>query len=278
MVKIFTMVKSEDDIVEEWVLYHGCIFGFKNLFVIDNYSSDETYKKLLKLRDKYSINVCRLPDYRKKGEYMTQLFRTFCNCEIGIPIDIDEFIVYYDKKRNNISCNPYLINNFIKQLPQCSVFKMNYIQSKLITDNADGYKNATIEAKCGWYDDRGTSAKSFFNSKLFKGIIDHGNHYHTNNYFMTNLCLVHFHTRNINQIRTKVFNNLKGLGHNPFNLIKLKETLKSNPSIEGYHHLNKQISILENTFNLPSEVQKLTDISLEEFNNYISYLLSKNNT
>ena len=56
MVKIFTMVKGESDIVEDWVLYHGSIFGYKNIYVIDNYSRDGTYEILLKLKNTYNIN------------------------------------------------------------------------------------------------------------------------------------------------------------------------------------------------------------------------------
>ena len=276
MVKVFTMVKGENDIVEEWVLYHGSIFGFKNLYIIDNFSLDGTFQKLLKLRDKHAINVCRLHDYRKKGEYMTSLFKTFCNNEIGIPIDIDEFIVYYNKDSNDISCDPNIINSYIQQLPQYPVFKMNYIQSRLITDNKDGYKNAVIEAKYGHYDDYGNVAKTFFNSRLFNDTIDHGNHYNTSNYSLTKLCLVHFHTRNMNQIKKKVFNNVKGFGHNPFNLSELNAIIKQNPVIEGLHHIIKQISILENKFELPIEVQQTRDISLEALNNYVCYLLHNN--
>ena len=53
MVKIFTMVKDEVDIVEEWVVYHGHIFGFKNLYIIDNFSTDGTYQLLNTLKIKY---------------------------------------------------------------------------------------------------------------------------------------------------------------------------------------------------------------------------------
>ena len=42
--KVFTMVKGENDIVEDWVLYHGHLFGFRNIYVIDNLSLDGTYE------------------------------------------------------------------------------------------------------------------------------------------------------------------------------------------------------------------------------------------
>ena len=127
--KIFTMVKGEVDIVEDWVLYHGHLFGFRNLYVIDNMSLDGTYESLLMLKNKYGINVTRLPDYTKKGEYMTMLLRSFGNNEIVFPIDIDEFIVYYDKKSNRIMCNNEILN-YIRSLPKLPIYKMNYIQSK----------------------------------------------------------------------------------------------------------------------------------------------------
>ena len=44
-IKLFTMVKNEVDIVVDWVFYHGFIFGYSNLYIIDNYSEDGTYEK-----------------------------------------------------------------------------------------------------------------------------------------------------------------------------------------------------------------------------------------
>ena len=101
MTKIFTMVKGEVDIVSDWVLYHGTIFGFANLYIIDNLSQDGTWEELKSLKNKYNINICRLPDYTKKGDYMTMLMKSFCvKGELAFPIDIDEFIVCYDKQTN----------------------------------------------------------------------------------------------------------------------------------------------------------------------------------
>ena len=34
MIKLFTMVKDENDIVEDWILYHGTIFGYDNLYIV----------------------------------------------------------------------------------------------------------------------------------------------------------------------------------------------------------------------------------------------------
>jgi hypothetical protein len=258
------MVKGEVDIVEDWVLYHGQIFGFRNIYVIDNMSLDGTYESLLMLKKKYGINVTRLPDYTKKGEYMTMLLRSISNNELVFPIDIDEFIVYYDKKTNTINCNNNGILNYIKKLPALPIYKMNYINVK--TFNPEGYARATVEAKNGYYSDYKTMAKSFFHSGLFKGVIDHGNHYNTNNYLPTKLCLVHFHQRNLDQIKKKVYNNVRGLGYSPFNLNSLLSLKSKGSDVIGFHHIDKQIKIITKTFKLDVDEQTPLDISLEPLN------------
>lgn len=275
MIKIFTMVKGELDIITDWVLYHGTIFGFRNLYIIDNLSRDGTWEELVRLKKIYNIHIYRLPDYNKKGEYMTLLIKTYCSQgDLAFPIDIDEFIVCYDKQTNTISCN---INNFkeiISSLPLAAVYKMNYIQCKVI--NKNGYKRASVQATNGTYDDRGDHAKSFFNTALFNGKIDHGNHYQTNNYILSKLCLVHYHTRNLDQIKKKVFNNISGLSYNPFNLQSLKT--KTNHNNIGFHHVIKQIEILENRFQFGGEMKSNTDIKLTPISKFLLSIDDKNNT
>lgn len=272
IMKVFTMVKGEVDIVADWVLYHGDMFGYNNLYVIDNFSRDGTWETLLNLRRKYNINIMRLPDYKKKGEYMTLLLRIVGKGEIVFPIDIDEFIVKYNRQSNSISCDKNLITNYIKSLPRLEFYKMNYIQAKNFTPQ--GCERATVDVKYGAYSDYKGHAKTFFNSQIFRGIIDHGNHYLSNSYLLTSLCLVHFHQRNLGQIRKKVYNNVNGLGHNPFNLQLLKQMQSQGEAIAGYHHINKQIKILENQFNLDVDSKEFTDISLVPLNEKIINLSS----
>lgn len=268
MVKVFTMVKGEVDIVNEWVLYHGYLFGFKNLYIIDNYSRDGTYELLKQLKLTYGIHITRLPDYKKKGEYMTFMIRQLCKNELAFPIDIDEFIVYYDKDVNKIICDKDYIETYLKNgLPIHGVYKMNYINGK-ITEQTNN--NNLNNIKYGEYLDYNQQAKTFFRSNLFSGEIDHGNHYNTTNYILSNLCLVHFHTRNMEQIKKKVYNNVSGLGHNPFDIHNLKSLLLLHgKNIFGFHHIQKQIDILEGKFNLPVDKHLDTDVSLEPLHNKI---------
>ena len=273
IMKIFTMVKGEQDIVEDWVIYHGNLIGYENIFVIDNLSLDGTYEKLLNLKQKYGIHITRLMDYKKKGEYMTTLLRIFCKNEFGFPIDIDEFIVYYDKEYNTISCDKNKIldyifslrNNFSKR----GIFKMNYIQSKIFNDV--GYERATIECPYGEFIDNKSGSKTFFHSRNFKDSIDHGNHYPCNDYVLTRLCLVHFHKRNLDQIKKKIYNNLKGLGYPPFDLEFLKAR-QHDHNYAGIHHIIFQVEVLENRFTIGKSEKNENDISLEPLNNLIKMI------
>ena len=268
MVKVFTMVKGEADITEDWVLYHGDLFGFRNIYVIDNYSKDGTYEILIQLKEKYGINVCRLPDYKKKGEYMTLLLRSFGKGELVFPIDIDEFIVYYDKPRNNIICDNSVILNHIHSLPKLPFYKMNYINAKMLVPT--GYSRATVESELGGYSEYGSFAKTFFHSALFKGTIDHGNHYNQANFFLSNLCLVHFHQRNLEQVKKKTYNNIFGLGYKPFDLPYLENIWR--PYLPGHHHVDRQIKILKKKFVFDVDARDISDIFLKPLADKMSKL------
>ena len=55
-IKVLTMVKNEEDIIEYWINYHGTIFGYRNIYIVDNYSDDGTYDKILKYK-KVVVNI-----------------------------------------------------------------------------------------------------------------------------------------------------------------------------------------------------------------------------
>ena len=189
-IKLFTMVKDEVDIIEDWLLYHGTIFGFNNLYVIDNFSTDGTYEILLKYKKK-GIFLIREKDYKHKGLYMRHLIkdRTIQNYDLAYPLDVDEFIIYYDKNSNQVRIDNIKI--YMSNLPkEYSNYKTNYIMSNIDSKDGIGYKRACVEGRYGNYVDYGNMAKTFFNNRIWNGEIDHGNHYCNNKYHMTNLCLI----------------------------------------------------------------------------------------
>lgn len=271
MIKIFTIVKDEIDIVVEWVMYHGHIFGFQNLYIIDNMSVDGTYEKLLELQQSHGCNVSQKSDYSMKGKYMTQYIREFCKekdstgnyvIPIAYPIDIDEFITLYDNKTHTVSCDKQRILAYFKDtiLPFIDrndhvFFKANYVISKIMSDapnGISGYNNAVMECTHGKYADYGNFAKTFFSSKQvieYGTHIDHGNHYMTNGYHLTSLVLVHYHNRSYDQMCKKIYNNVAGFKY-PVND---STALRNYTSREGGHHVQNRINVLNGTFKLEVE-------------------------
>ena len=108
-----TMVKDEVDIVEHWINYHGKLFGYENLFIIENMSSDGTHTLCKKYRDKYGVNLKKHPNYLEKGNEMKKIYLEN-KCDIFFPIDIDEFVVFYDRNKNKIRFTN--INKYLKKL------------------------------------------------------------------------------------------------------------------------------------------------------------------
>ena len=98
VVKIFCIKKNEDDILEDWILYHSYLFGVNNLYIVDNNSNEESLI-ILRKYEQHGLNVCQRPDYSKKGDYLYELIKqNERTCDIAIPLDIDEFIAIVDIK------------------------------------------------------------------------------------------------------------------------------------------------------------------------------------
>ena len=262
MIKIFTMVKDEVDIVYDWIVYHSSIFGIDNIYVVDNYSTDGTYEILEK--NIPSTNLFREKNYKKKGIFMTYLMNTYAKNMIAFPIDIDEFIVYYHNKK--IYVDKKLILYYLTNLPKYRVYKADFIWS-LIT-NQDGYNRATIESTEGKYKSINNLGKSFVNTTYFNGKFDHGNHIKCNDYFLTKICLIHFHSRNLPQMKKKILNNILGLGYKN-NIYYLKNLLNNDIFCSGNHHIKNQIQILENNYKLEIAEHNKNNIDLSLFNNYV---------
>jgi hypothetical protein len=235
------MVKDEGDIIRDWIVYHGSMFGYSNLFVIDNLSTDGTYEILNEYKD--AIHLFQLPHYKKKGIYMKELIDKYCpKDEIAFPIDADEFIVLY---KNKVIVEKSIVLDYFKTIPIHHLYKANYIIS--LMNDQNGCSRATTEITKGAYSDYGSLAKSFFFPKMYKGDIDHGNHIPTENYFKSDICLIHFHERNIDQLKLKVINNISGFN---YSLDKdfIEHVVKNNIQLNGVHHIHHYYKIMNRTF------------------------------
>lgn len=241
---ISTMVKDEDDIIEIWINYHGNIFGYDNLYIYDNYSTDNTYKICEKYKDK-GVKLYRARKYKWKGYYMTKVMKEN-NCDVFFPIDVDEFIVLCNKEKKQVSCKD--IKNYVDNLsnlfPNNTFLKCNYL-IPLVTDNQ---KESINKFTISFLNERhGDLRKTIIlnNENIDTNfVLDHGNHLPNVDFSVCDICYIHFHFRSNEQTLKKVYNNLKGLGYKT-DLENLKEYAKDQNSM-GIHHINKLIKYLSN--------------------------------
>ena len=235
-IKICTMVKNEDDIIDEWINYHGKLFGYNNLIIIDNISTDNTFNICLKYIEK-GINLTQEADYKRKGDLMT-IMKNTNDCDIFIPLDIDEFICYYDKNNNTVRKDNII--SYLEELSKTNygICKMNYL-APINTNNEEHLKKFTH----GYYRNYEKDAKSFIIKKNVDNnfFFDHGNHVCVDDYFLTDLLLIHYCERSHDQVLKKCTANVTGFGHS-LDLNYLKKL----SNMSGQHRINQMIYILEN--------------------------------
>ena len=258
-----TIVKDEDDIIREWIEYYGKLFSYENLYIIDNYSMDNTYQICKEYVDK-GIHLTRESDYKRKGEYMTEIMKRV-ECDFFIPIDIDEFIVFYNKPENTIeSTNVISYFDNLKSIhPTNALFKMNYIWPVRTNNDPILLKQFTHGVILNY----GINAKSFLQSIPHNFQIDHGNHMAYNNYILTDLYVIHYHRRSDHQHKKKTINNVVGLGHH----LDLNY-LKNLGHVAGQHHVENAISILENPTKSNEPPIETPDSTYITFHKYIDFL------
>ncbi len=97
-VRIIMMQRNEVDLIYPWVLYHGVRFGFQNLRVIDNGSSDSFQPRLDYLQS-IGVQVSRQynsrEDFVNKGRIISEIIKHYDEedpADFYFPLDCDEFV------------------------------------------------------------------------------------------------------------------------------------------------------------------------------------------
>jgi hypothetical protein len=100
------MQRNEAVLLTPWVLYHGHLFGFENLFIFDNGSDDPATREVLSnLSSQYRVNVdyskSATADFEQKGNIFIakiQALEASGEYDFFIPLDCDEFVSVGDPK------------------------------------------------------------------------------------------------------------------------------------------------------------------------------------
>src|SRR5882762_5424564 len=93
------MQKDEEYLLGPWLAFHGHLFGFDNLFVLDNGSSSSKVIELLSSYEQHGVRVIRefptREDYNRKGDIIGAIIRHLDGSgdyDFLLPFDCDEFL------------------------------------------------------------------------------------------------------------------------------------------------------------------------------------------
>lgn len=174
MIKVFTFLKDEIRIVEDWLTYHSNLFGVNNIYVIDHMSTDGTEKILDEWKNKgLNIYKCDKP-FSYKNKKLTEVMskQKTKDCFL-IPLDIDEFIVVDNE--GGIVVDKDVI---IKQINKLEKGPFRYRFSVRNNIPSETTVNRPIE-QCIYFGKKKrvkNTSKTFYLSKYFIST-DQGNHH-----------------------------------------------------------------------------------------------------
>ena len=119
-VGIFLMQKDEQDLFPTFIKYYGEAFGYSNIHVFDNGSSESMQDMLndagaLGVRINQDFNTAE--DYENKGAVLGQAINeNRKKYDISLPLDCDEFIALKSVD-GSYSCNAEDLINYFDELP-----------------------------------------------------------------------------------------------------------------------------------------------------------------
>lgn len=114
------MQKNEAHCLEPWVQYHGHLFGFENLFIIDHCSDAPKTVEALKRFEANGVSVVRLPkeaNYQDKGLFVAteiQRIEKLTHFDFVFPIDCDEFL-FLRTSENTVTCERTAILRYLER-------------------------------------------------------------------------------------------------------------------------------------------------------------------
>jgi len=98
------MQRNEEDLLEPWLLYHAYLFGFENLYVIDNGSSSAavraTMERFRRVGVHFDTSFSRPSDYERKHAIVAEKITSLKHAkghDFYFPMDCDEFVALFDQ-------------------------------------------------------------------------------------------------------------------------------------------------------------------------------------
>ena len=119
-IAVVNMQRNEDHCLDPWLRYHGYLFGFENLFILDHASDSPRTLKTLSRFELGGVNVVRLSSedsYRDKGQFVAKEIHridALADFDFVFPVDCDEFLFLDDPSRGPL-CERSAIFAYLEQ-------------------------------------------------------------------------------------------------------------------------------------------------------------------
>jgi hypothetical protein len=208
LAKLFTFVNNEEYLLRYWLPYHARFFGYKNIFVIDQNSTDNT-EKICKQYIKEGLNYSRAKTrFSAKSKMLSRLMSVNKKeSKFLFALDADEFLVYYEN--GNIIVDEATINNKLQKLLDANRYQLTELRALSKKVN---YDNSLLEINEFFHCNMAKLKKVFYPGKFFIST-DQGNHRgrvsNRSSIHQSNFSYLHFNYRSYQHFVDKV---KKGIG------------------------------------------------------------------
>ncbi|CAM9269753.1 unnamed protein product, partial [Sphacelaria rigidula] len=221
IVKIFTVTKNEIDLIDDFVTYHGSIFGYSNVILIDNDSDCKVVLALYRKFRRLGVVVERHSSYRgtSQGEAFTKYMQKYSSqCKFMVGLDTDEFIQFPDflEMDPDKTTVPYLRNRFRAYFAglrrDASKFHVVTYFNSVPDPSSAKYSDQQVERPATdivhFEKSPARPKKCFFRSDAFVSTVNgcHNGRVSRGATQLSNLCYVHFHNtgarRSVERART----------------------------------------------------------------------------
>lgn len=133
---------NEWPLQKSWVLYHGELLGFENLYVLDSSTDARCLSFLRYARDILGTNVIFSDaNLNEMTAIMTDVAKNIAgSSDLIIKMDTDEFLVVYDNSTNSLTTSiPSLLSGFVEDgkhsLRLTGHSRVGYIQSSIPSED-----------------------------------------------------------------------------------------------------------------------------------------------
>lgn len=124
------MQRNERDLLPVWLKYYGGLFGYKNLWVVDDDSDDSVVLDGLREAETRGVHVVRLPGRAgvdSKGEILSQLrSEHLFRYDFVIPADCDEYLCFIHAGKATTNNRKIVLELWRLKLKHAEVFRISH--------------------------------------------------------------------------------------------------------------------------------------------------------